>query len=185
MPNKIFIICGSSGSGKGSVIQALVGQKDLKLRWARTLTTRPKRADDNQLSRRTFITKDKFERLWQDKKIVERNEYNGNYYGVPVSEIARKGNVLLDIDIHGAMSIKKIYGPRATAIFLRATTKELRQRLRERGMNDTVIDTRLKIARQEQKLGQKCDFIVHNRQGQLDQAIQKVTSIIKGVLEDA
>lgn len=184
--SKIIVICGPSGSGKGSVIRSLIVDAKLNLYWAKTATTRPRRADDPQTSRRIFMDRKRFEKLWEEGKIIERNEFDGHHYGTPISEIEshQDKNTILETDINGALALKKYYGNNCLSIFLHSSIKDLKRRLRLRGMPDKVIDTRLKIARGELERERQCDEVVANAEGRIPETIENLTMIVKGFLED-
>ncbi|MEK7137932.1 MAG: hypothetical protein AAB787_00335 [Patescibacteria group bacterium] len=180
--NKIIVICGTSGSGKGSVIRGLMGNKKLNLYWAKTATTRTPRPDDSKTSRRIFLSRDEFEKLWRDGEIIERNVYNGALYGALKSEIEKypKRTVIVETDINGALALKEYYGKNCLTIFLLVTPRDTERRLRKRGMPDNVISTRLKIAQKEIEMRKLCDKVIVNREGKLEQAIAEVTRHIRG-----
>lgn len=184
--SKIIIICGPSGSGKGTVVGGLVEKKQLNLYWARTATTRAPRSSDSISSRRIFMDRDEFEKLWVDGKIIERNEFAGHLYGSLYSEIEDHphSNIILEADINGVLALKNKYGSRCLTIFVHSKVEDLKRRLRLRGMPDRVIDTRLKIARGELEREKQCDVVVVNREGHPNETIENAAKIIHSFLED-
>lgn len=185
--NKIFIIVGPSGAGKGSITSALVDDKTLNLVWAKTATTRAPREDDKKLSRHEFVSADQFKKMVKNGEILEFNIYQKNYYGTLRNSVEKilkdKHNVLLEIDINGAKNIKNIFGKQAELIFVYATKSELEKRLRKRKMDDKVIAQRLNIAEKELQQRKYCDHTIHNIQNKLDVTINKISQIIRGELE--
>src|SRR3990167_11129466 len=182
---KLIVICGTSGSGKGSVVRGLIEIKKLGLHWAKTATTRPPRPDDPKPSRRVFLSRAEFEKLWREGDIIERNEYNGHFYGALKSEIEKnpKRNAIVETDINGTVALKKYYKENCLTIFVYSTLLETEGRLRKRGMLDKVISTRLKIAENEIGKRNSCDKVIANRDGKLDRTIAEAAKQIRGFLE--
>lgn len=185
--NKIFIILGPSGAGKGSITSALAGDNKLNLVWSKTATTRPPRDDDKSSSRHKLLSEKEFMDLVKSGEILEHNRYNGNLYGTlqsPIVEIFKQEkNPLMEIDINGAMNLKKIFPDKVVTIFIYATREELKKRLLARGMDDSVINQRLKIADEEYEKSKECDYRVHNKQNELPNTINNIKQIITTELE--
>lgn len=183
---KIFVLTGPSGAGKGSVASALIAM-DLNLEWVRTLTSRPERPDDRFKSKHFFVTKSEFQKMVEKGEILEYNLYNGNYYGTPryavIDVLTKKKHPLLDIDVNGALAIKKIYDKQAVVIFIEATKDEIIKRLHDRGMPDTVINQRLSIRESEIKMEERFDYSLHNKQDQLYKTVANVKKIITRELQ--
>lgn len=177
---KLIIISGPSGVGKGTVVKMLSQDSRLNLYWGKTATTRPKRKVD--FSHHIFISKSQFKKMLKKNKIVEYNIYNRNYYGSLRSEIEKinfSQNVILEIDINGALNIKKQY-LKATLIFIDSDIKTVEKRLRDRGQEDEkTIQKRLKIAKREIKMKNKYDYVIENPQGHPEIAVKKVLEILK------
>ncbi len=188
MKNKIFLIAGPSGTGKGSVVDELVKNKELRLAWAKTVTTRPRRPDDKKLSRRIFVSDEEFTLMEKSGEILEKNHYNGYWYGTPKSSIEKifemGKNPLIEVDINGVVSLKKIFGSKLVSIFIYSTLEELKSRLIERGMDANVIEQRLEISKKELAQKDYCDYSVHNKQNKLEETIGEIERIINSELED-
>jgi len=184
MNNRIIVISGPSGSGKGTIASAIIKHFSPEFAWSKTATTRPRRQDDLDLSRRIFLTEDEFKQAIDSGDIIEWIEYNGHHYGTLKSELDKilaDTNALLEIDIEGALKIKEIFGKTAQLIFIKVPIDQLRRRLEERGMSETDITARLDIARIElTKIG-GCDLIIDNNDNQLEDAIDKVIKFIKSL----
>ena len=185
--NKIFIILGPSGAGKGSITRALAKDRSLNLLWSKTATTRPRRGDDKSSSRHEILSEKEFLDLVDSGEILEHNRYNGNLYGTlksPIVEIFNKEkNPLMEIDINGAMNLKKIFPDKVVTIFIYATRDELKKRLLARGMDASVINQRLKIADREFEKSEQCDYKIHNKQNELQDSINNIKRIITNELE--
>lgn len=181
--NKIIIISGPSGSGKGTVAHQLIKRLAPHLIWSKTATTRRIRNDDIDLSRRIFLSEADFLKAVRSGDIVEYIKYNGHYYGTLKSELenilSTNADVLLEIDIDGALKIKEIYGDKAKLIFLKVPINQLRTRLEARGMAEEDIKARLLIAESEFTKSDKCDLIVDNIDNQLEDTVDQIINYLK------
>lgn len=181
---KILIICGPSGSGKDSIIEALLQEKKLNLEPIKSATTRKKRKNDR--SNRIYLSKKEFEQRDRAGEFVEKNFFNGNWYATlrgPIEEAIKQGrNIIIEIDINGVKSFKKEFS-NVVAIFVKSKISELKERILNRGENsDKEVANRLNVARVEMRQAGICDHIVENKQSQLKQTISKIIKIAKGEL---
>jgi len=135
---KLIIFAAPSGSGKTSIVKSLLEQ-NIYLRFSISATTRPKRAGEKEGVDYFFLSKEQFQEKIAAGDFLEWEEvYAGTYYGTlkpEVDKMLEKGeNVLFDIDVHGALSIKKIYAEQALALFVKPPSVEaLIERLENRG----------------------------------------------------
>jgi len=121
--------------------------------------------------------------------MIERNELlewatvYGNWYGVPKKPVKQAldagQDTVVKVDVQGAAAIKKIL-PEAVFIFLMPPSREeLKQRLKQRHTESSVdLDLRIKTAEEELKQLSLFDYVVFNRQGEIDRAVAKIQSII-------
>jgi len=179
---RIFIISGPSGVGKGTVIDEILKDRKLNLQRGMNITTRKPRKSDRNNPHYIFVNKRTFEKMEEKKLFLERNEYSGEYYGTSKLVIDKVlsvgGNVLLEADVNGALTIKKKI-PEAVLIFIYCRIKDLEKRLKSRG--DVLKKERvkrLKRAREELKLKNKYDYNVLNPEGHPEEAILKIKRII-------
>ena len=116
---RLFVISGPSGTGKGTICKELV--KDEKIRLSVSMTTRSPREGEVHGSSDFFATKEEFEQKISAGGFLEYAEVFGNYYGTPkmeVLELLDEGiDVLLEIDVQGALQIKEVY-PEAVLLFI-------------------------------------------------------------------
>ena len=160
---KLIVISGPSGAGKGTVIKKYL-EKHPEDELSVSMTSRPMR--DNDIANVTyyFKTKEEFEKAILDGELLEYAMYNGNYYGTPKNEVEKrikKGiNVILEIEVVGAMNVKKMMGDKCTLIFIMPPSmEELKERLMNRGTDSMEsIKGRLDIAKKEIKESKKYDF---------------------------
>lgn len=179
---QLIVISAPSGAGKGSVISGLL-EKDSNNRWLSVSTTsRKPRANDTPGVTYNFVSKEEFEKLIEEDYFLEYTNYVGNYYGTPKSTIKEKLDkgidVILEIEIEGAMNIKKLV-PEALFIFIMPPSlKTLVTRLKNRKTDskDKIIE-RFHTAYKEINEVTKYNYVVVN--DELEDAIDKVEAIIK------
>ncbi len=149
----LVVVSGFSGAGKGTVMKAIIGTFD-NYALSISATTRSPREGEVDGKDYFFKTREEFEKMIADNMLVEYAEYVGNYYGTPREYVEQKlaegKNVILEIEIQGAMKIKKRY-PEALLIFMTPpSAEELISRLRGRGTEDNAtILSRMRRAIEE------------------------------------
>ena len=139
----LAVVSGFSGAGKGTVMKRLLEKHD-DYALSISVTTRAPRQGEEDGREYFFRTKEEVEKLIADDQLLEYAEYVGNYYGTPrfyVEEMLSKGkNVILEIEIQGAMKIKEKI-PEAVLIFVTPPSiKELEERLTGRGTESQECD---------------------------------------------
>ena len=184
---KIIIISGPSGSGKGTVISDLPENYKKSI----SVTTRDIRPDiETEGVDYFFISHNEFDRLNRSGEILEYNYFDGNYYGTPRSQITgnlQKGyNAVLDIDVHGAVNIKKEY-PEALMIFLMSPNVFVQEkRLRRREKNsEQSIKNRIREAANELGYTGLFNCVIINEEDKPDEAVKAVLSFVnEGISPD-
>ncbi len=184
---KIIVIAAPSGCGKSTIINALLEGGDLNLGFAISATTRPPREGEADGRNYYFMSEEAFRDTIAEGGFVEYEEvYPGRFYGTLHSEIERitgEGhNIILDLDVNGALGVKRIYGKEALTIFIEPPTiDELRRRLEFRGTETPdVIDVRIDRAQYEISRAPEFDCRVVN--DRLDQAIKETRNLIGGFI---
>lgn len=179
----IFVISGPAGCGKGTVVGKLREMMP-NIGFSVSATTRPPRPGEIDGVNYHFITREKFTELLEAGEVLEHTEYCGNMYGTLKSEAVRTLNegrdIILEIEVEGALQIKSMMPDDAVAVMLIAPDpEELERRLRGRGTeSDEVIKRRLKRSVEEIGLAENYDYVVINETGKTDECAAKIQGII-------
>ncbi|MGH4122295.1 MAG: guanylate kinase [Clostridium sp.] len=176
---QLIVISGPSGAGKGTVCKAILEKNNF---WVSvSATTRSPRNDEIEGINYYFTTKEKFLQKIEKDDFLEYAEVYGNYYGTPKSEVLKVldsgRDVILEIDIQGALKVKTAY-PNGLFIFiLPPSMEELKNRITNRGSEtpESLI-TRFTSAHKEISFVSKYDYAVVN--DTVNSACEKIQSII-------
>lgn len=177
----LIVISGPSGTGKGTIVHELL-QRDPNIRLSVSATTRsPRTGEENGVSY-FFVTKEEFCHLVENDGMLEHAEYCDNYYGTPrgpVEEALRNGqDVILEIEVQGALQIKKKCPECITLFVLPPSVEVLEKRLRKRGTEDEeTIRKRMSQLERELALVKEYDYAVVN--GALETAVDDVCAILR------
>ena len=154
MEGKLVIFAAPSGSGKSTIINSIMadgGAEELNLHFSISATSRAPRGEEKNGVEYFFLTPDEFRQKIANDEFIEYEEvYTDKFYGTLKSQVdkqlAEGENVVFDVDVNGAMNIKKIYGNRALSIFIQPPSiEELRRRLEGRATDaPEVIDQRIR-----------------------------------------
>ncbi len=178
---RLFVLSAPSGSGKTTMLGALLKRDRNRVR-SISATTRPPRAGERNGKDYFFISRAQFRRGIARGKFLEHARVLRNWYGTPKSPIEkalRAGkDVLLGIDIQGARQIRRGRLPATTVFLLPPSLRVLRQRLRRRATETPAqIRERLCLARKELKEVEKYDYAVVN--DRLPEAVAAVEAILR------
>ncbi|MCD8237115.1 MAG: guanylate kinase [Prevotellaceae bacterium] len=186
--SKIIVFSAPSGSGKSTIINWLMEHKELNLHFSVSATSRMPRGEEKNGVEYFFFTPDEFREHIEAGDFLEYEEvYSGRYYGTLSAEVDKqleKGeNVVIDMDVNGALNIKKYYGDRAMLVFVQPPSIEvLRQRLINRGTDlMEMIEERVSKATYELSFAPQFDKIIVNKN--LDEAEKETLAIVKEFLE--
>ena len=177
-----IVISGPSGTGKTSVIKALC-ESDTTLAFSISATTRPPRSDEVDGVDYYFLDETEFEALINRDGFLEWVKYGGHHYGTLKSTIEstiEKGkDLVLEIDVHGAMKVKDL-GIRYTSIFLLPPSLgSLEKRLRNRKTeSDSELEQRLLTAKSELDYFPDYDYYVYNPDNNVEKAVTQIRHII-------
>ncbi len=182
MEGKLIVFSAPSGSGKSTIINYLM-QNDFNLHFSVSATSRAPRGQEQNGKEYFFLTPEQFKEKIKENAFLEYEEvYHDKYYGTLKSEVEKQlkngENVVLDIDVKGALNVKRIYGNQALLVFIQPPSVEtLRQRLQKRGTDSAeVIEDRVKKAEYELSFAKDFDVIITNDQLEIAvrQAIETV-----------
>ena len=179
---KLFILSGPSGAGKGTICKELLAQTsrdDVQL--SVSMTTRNPRNGETEGVSYYFVSKEEFLRKVEAGGLLEHAEVYGNYYGTPkqpvIEKLAAGIDVILEIDMQGALKVKENYPDGVFIFILPPSMSELRKRLTGRGTETAeAIEMRLGETLKELSYIDKYDYCVVN--GKLDEAVNRVKSIL-------
>ncbi|MGN0196420.1 MAG: guanylate kinase [Candidatus Gastranaerophilaceae bacterium] len=179
MAGRLFIISGSSGVGKGTIIKEFLKNADNLVLSVSSTTRKPREGEVHGVNY-FYITRDEFEKDVKDGKFIEWAEFGGNLYGTNknrIQEVLDSGkNILLEIEVQGAKQVKEKM-PEAVLIFiLPPSREELENRLRGRGTEtEEAIQKRLAAIAMESQESEHYDYKVVN--DILEQAVEEVGKI--------
>lgn len=175
----LTVVSGFSGAGKGTVMKELIRKCNYSL--SISATTRKPREGEVDGREYFFLTREQFESMIENDELLEWAEYVGNYYGTPKKYVENQlktgANVILEIEILGALKIKKQI-PETLLLFITPPTAiELKKRLVGRGTESfETITKRLQRATEEVVYIDRYDYLVVN--DDLDECVQLVNQII-------
>lgn len=175
-----MVLSGPSGAGKGTVSTALQ-RDDPAFHLSVSATTRAPRKGEVEGRHYYFLDREVFQRLIEQDELIEWAEVYGNYYGTlrktVQDSLARGNDVMLEIDIQGALQVKEKF-PEAVLIFIAPPSpSELRSRLVTRGTDaPEEIEKRLSCAAGEMELARRYDYIIIN--DQLTKTLESIRAVI-------
>jgi guanylate kinase len=178
--SQLLVLSAPSGAGKTTIARALTKRFN-EFTISVSATTRRKRPGEKEGRDYHFLSVDEFKKNIRRKNFLEYEEVHGDLYGTlksTVQDLLEQGRVVIfDIDVNGALSIKRIY-PQAILIFIKPPSlAELRKRLKNRkSESGEAIDRRLKRIEFEYAQAEKFDHILIN--DHLEHAVQQIEQLI-------
>lgn len=178
----LIVISGPSGVGKDTVIQRMK-ERGLPFHFVVTATTRQPRPEERHGVDYLFVSHDEFARMIEQDELLEYAIVYNDYKGIPKRQVrealASNKDVIMRVDVQGAATIRKL-SPEALLIFL--TVEDEAELIRRLSMRKTEtpegLNLRIATARQEMKRIQEFDYVVTNRDGQVDQTVDAILAII-------
>lgn len=178
----VIVLSGFSGAGKGTIMKHLLEAHPNDYNLSISATTRTMRAGEKDGREYFFKTREEFDAMIENNELLEYATFNGNSYGTPRAYVEqlidRKKDVILEIEIQGALQVKEMY-PDALLLFtMPPSAKELENRLVGRGTETPeVISQRLAISCKESQYMDKYDYLIVN--DSLERAVDQVHNIIQ------
>lgn len=177
---KMFVISGPSGVGKGTVVSEMM-RRNAEIALSISATTRGKRAGEEEGVNYFFKTEADFLKMIENGGFLEWAQFCGNYYGTPKAPVEKKlsegKDVILEIELQGAMEVKKNF-PESILIFIAPPTlEELVSRIRNRGTEgEEAIALRMETAKKEIQSAKEYDYILVNCS--VEETAENILSII-------
>ncbi|MGC8229700.1 guanylate kinase [Pseudobacillus badius] len=177
----LIVLSGPSGVGKGTVRKEIFSQPDVKFEYSISMTTRAPRTGEVDGVDYFFKSREEFEQLIAEGKLLEYAEFVGNYYGTPVDYVRETldagRDIFLEIEVQGAQQVREKF-PEGLFIFLAPPSlSELHSRILTRGTeSDEVIKGRMEKARKEIEMMNLYDYVVEN--DEVEKACSRIQSII-------
>lgn len=177
---KLLVISGPSGVGKGTIVKMLLTRRP-QASLSISCTTRAPREGEKEGESYFFISGDKFKEMLADGGFLEYSEHFDNFYGTPrkfVEERLKEGDVILEIEVDGALNVKKVM-PDAVLVMIAPPDREtLYARLRGRGSeSESEISRRLDRADYELSKAPQYDYVIIN--DDLATAVDEVEKILE------
>ncbi|ALA54780.1 guanylate kinase [Shouchella clausii] len=176
----LIVLSGPAGVGKGTVCGALRNQ-NTAIEYSVSATTRKPREGEKHGVNYFFKTREQFEQMIEDGKLLEWAEYVGNYYGTPIDYVQETINagkdIILEIEVQGAQKVRTVF-PEGVFIFLAPPSlKELRDRIVGRGTEtEDIINERMTVAKEEIDLMTMYDYVVEN--DKVEWAVERIKAIV-------
>ena len=185
MQGKLLVISGLSAAGKGTVAKALVEKFDNYV-LSISATTRERRGSEVDGVDYFFISRDDFKKRIDGGDFLEYAEYVGNFYGTPKSFVIEKLNaginVILEIEMQGALKVKKVYDEAVLVFFLPKSAKVQKERLINRKRDDeSQIKKRIQQAIVDAEYAKHYDYILVN--DDLEDSIKDMQKIVNGTYD--
>ena len=179
----LVVVSGPAGSGKGTVTRMLMDLPDYA--FSVSATTRAPRPGEVDGVNYHYISVEEFEGRIGADELLEYTKYCGNYYGTLKREtdaVLESGkNLILEIEVEGAMNVKRLCPDTAVLIMLLPPSYAVQeQRLRGRGTEtEDVIQKRLERAKEEMEFLPQYDYVVYNYDGRAEECAEQIQNIIR------
>jgi guanylate kinase len=178
----LIVISGPSGVGKDTVVQRMK-ERGMPFHFVVTATTRPRRANEIDGKDYFFVSKEEFARMINEDELIEHAIVYGDYKGIPKQQVrealASGKDVIMRLDVQGAETIRKLL-PDALLIFITTDSEEELVRRLELRKTETADSLAIRIATARKELNRidAFDYVIVNRDFQLDETVDVIRAII-------
>ena len=181
IPGLLIVVSGPAGVGKGTIVRNMM-ENDPKFVFSISATSRIPRTNEIEGKNYYFKTREQFEEMIKNDELIEWVEYCGNYYGTPrdlvCSEIEKGNVVILEIEVDGALNVKRLFPDCVLCFIIPPDFSELEKRLRGRGTDtEESIIKRLERAKDEFKYIENYDYLILN--DSIENAAQRIFNIVQ------
>ena len=176
----LVVVSGFSGVGKGTIVRELISRHE-NYALSVSATTRSKRLDEVDGKEYFFVSREEFERRIRENELIEYATYVGNYYGTPRDFVEQKlssgKNVILEIEVQGAIQIKKSFPDALTIFVIPPSAQELMLRLTNRGRESAdEIQKRLARAKEEAGYMNEYEYLLVN--DRVEDCVERLHEIV-------
>lgn len=177
----LIVVSGPSGAGKGTICKEVLSRRD-DINVSISATTREPRKGEVEGVNYFFITREAFEEKIEQEAFIEYAEVYKNLYGTPkdyaLEKISQGENILLEIDIQGALQVKKRYPEGVFIFILPPSMKELRNRIIGRGSETPEsLERRFSSAFEEIEFVNQYDYYIINDQ------VEKAANLMEAIID--
>lgn len=174
----IFVICGAGGAGKGTIVERLV-ELDPTLWLSRSWTTRPQRPGEPDEAY-VWVSPEEFDERRRSGGFLEWAPFFEHVYGTPTPEVPAGSDLVLEIDVQGAVQVRRRDASAVVVLVLPPSREEQQRRMRARGDTEEHVAKRLAKSDAEEKVGlDLADLVVVN--SDVDAAVAQVRDLISRI----
>ena len=178
MKHILMAVSGPAGVGKGTIVKTIIDKREDVVESV-SCTTRLPRKGEIDGRHYFFLSKEEFLRRIEEGDFLEYDEHFGNYYGTPrsfVEKTLETKSIILEIDVVGALQVKKVFPELVLVMIVPPSFEELRRRLEGRGSeNEETMKIRMDRIAYELAQKDKYDYVIVN--DDLETAIKEVEQI--------
>src|SRR5512146_1993730 len=179
----LIVISGPAAAGKDAVIKLMIERK-APIHFVVTATDRKRRPYEIEGVDYFFVTPERFQQMIANNELIEYSQVYDHFKGIPRRQLtdafASNVDVILRIDTQGAQKIRRIFPESLQICLIPKNEEELEERIRRRGTEtEAQIQERLAAAREELKCIANFDYVIVNKNNQLERTVATIEAIIE------